>query len=218
MPMTLTEDKPFIPGTLGWTADDLDDPQIEALWEQGSYEIVDGVLTTMPAAYFAGGETLASLIHVIKSYQDRGGLPGRFSVEVDLILARDRVAKGDSVFLTRDDSARQKAAAKKARRKDLRRTRILIAPALVIEVISPGHERHDEATKRRWYAEAGIPHYWIVDCFRQMFTCLVLRDGKYDTEVAITGLGTLTPSLFPGLTLDLAEVWPADDDEMRGDE
>ena len=40
--------KRFVAGTLGWTADDLDDPRIERLWDQGRYEIVEGVLTQMP--------------------------------------------------------------------------------------------------------------------------------------------------------------------------
>jgi hypothetical protein len=40
--------RPFLPGTTGWTASDLDDPAIERGWIRGSYEIVEGVLTTMP--------------------------------------------------------------------------------------------------------------------------------------------------------------------------
>ena len=54
MPLTV-ESRPFLPGTTGWTASDLDDPQIERLWFSGRYEIVEGVLTSMPPAYLAGG-------------------------------------------------------------------------------------------------------------------------------------------------------------------
>jgi hypothetical protein len=31
--------RPFEPGTTGWTASDLDDPEIEPCWARGSYEI-----------------------------------------------------------------------------------------------------------------------------------------------------------------------------------
>jgi Uma2 family endonuclease len=34
---------------------------------------------------------------------------------------------------------------------------------LVIEIVSPGSEAMDEVTKRREYAAAGIPQYWVVD-------------------------------------------------------
>ncbi|MFI5914626.1 Uma2 family endonuclease [Dactylosporangium sp. NPDC051541] len=34
---------------------------------------------------------------------------------------------------------------------------------LVIEIVSPGSEAMDEYTKRREYALAGIPRYWVVD-------------------------------------------------------
>jgi hypothetical protein len=61
--MSVVKSKPFCPGTTGWTASDLDDPRIEAKWEWGRYEIINGVLTRMPAAYF-GGQMLADLADV----------------------------------------------------------------------------------------------------------------------------------------------------------
>jgi Uma2 family endonuclease len=34
---------------------------------------------------------------------------------------------------------------------------------LVVEIVSPGSVRTDNLVKRSEYADAGIPHYWIVD-------------------------------------------------------
>lgn len=34
---------------------------------------------------------------------------------------------------------------------------------LVVEIISPGSKRKDTVIKRHEYADAGIPHYWILD-------------------------------------------------------
>lgn len=34
---------------------------------------------------------------------------------------------------------------------------------LVVEIVSPGSARMDHVVKRAEYAEAGIPHYWIID-------------------------------------------------------
>jgi Uma2 family endonuclease len=34
---------------------------------------------------------------------------------------------------------------------------------LAIEIVGPGSEAMDEVAKRREYASAGIPQYWVVD-------------------------------------------------------
>ena len=33
----------------------------------------------------------------------------------------------------------------------------------MVEIVLPGSEAMDEVTKRREYASAGIPQYWVVD-------------------------------------------------------
>src|SRR5687768_7990096 len=143
--------KRFEPGTTGWTADDLDDPQIEAEWVRGRYEIIEGVLTTMPPAYFEGGSATANLVFAVMSHLRTTGVRGGFATEVDIIIDAARVLRADAAYLAPDDKRRQRDAATDAGRTDVRRTRILVPPTLVIESISPGHERHDEQTKRRWY-------------------------------------------------------------------
>jgi Uma2 family endonuclease len=37
------------------------------------------------------------------------------------------------------------------------------ATHLVVEIVSPGSKRMDYLVKRREYADAGIPHYWVVN-------------------------------------------------------
>lgn len=37
---------------------------------------------------------------------------------------------------------------------------------LAIEIVSPGSKRTDRVAKRDEYADAGIPHYWIIDLDR----------------------------------------------------
>lgn len=37
------------------------------------------------------------------------------------------------------------------------------AARLVVEIVSPGSRRTDYVMKRSEYADAGIPHYWIID-------------------------------------------------------
>lgn len=205
-----TELKRFRPGTTGWTAADLDDPRIERRWVRGSFEIVDGVLTTMPPAYYTGGEAMSNLIYLLQCHVRSRGLPPSFPTEVDIVIDEDRVAKADAVYLTKQDKARHAQAAKRAGRPDPKRARITVPPTLIIESVSPGHEQHDHRTKRRWYAEFGVPHYWLLDGFARTLQCLVRKGTRYQLDVAGRDAEKIRPALFPGLVIPLAEVWDRD--------
>ena len=201
----------FKPGTTGWTAADLDDPDIERLWLRGRYEIVEGVLTTMPAAYYAGGESLTELIYLIKEHGKRLGEKRSFSVEVDIVISERRVARSDAAMLLPDALKRQRAAARLAGRRDVRRTPIYVPPTLVIESLSPGHEAHDLETKRLWYAEFGVPHYWLLNAFTRELLCLRLETGAYVQDAHGSVDQTISPALFPGLNIDLKDLWGDED-------
>jgi Uma2 family endonuclease len=208
------ETRRFEPGTTGWTVDDLEDPAIERQWFNGPYEIVDGVLTKMPPAYFAGGESLYTLMKMVDAHATSLGTKVRFSTEVDIVCSRRRVARSDAAMLLPDDTARQKAAARKVGKTDLKRTRIYVPPTLVIESMSVGHEDHDREVKRVWYAEFGVPHYWLLDAFQETLQCLQLNAGSYEVDAEGKGAVSIQPSLFAGLRLNLKELWGDDTESV----
>jgi Uma2 family endonuclease len=207
MPPVETSSKRFDPGTTGWTAADLDDPAIEAEWFKGRYEIVEGVLTKMPPAYFAGGSALFNLMVEVDRHCKAHGPKGSFATEIDIIIDDARVVVADAVFLTSEQRARQDEAAHRARREDVRKTRILVPPLLVIESVSPGHEQHDRQTKFRWYAEFGVTHYWIMDAFARRLECFTLAGAAYQLDHLGSNNEIISPSAYPGLTIDLNEIW-----------
>jgi Uma2 family endonuclease len=128
--------------------------------------------------------------------------------EVDLILNKRRLPRVDAVFLTPDDQRKQKAAhAARGRCSSLKYGRILIPPTLVIESMSLGHEAHDRETKRRWYAEARIPNYWLLDTQQRSLECLVLDGAEYRVDQSGSNDAELRPSLFPGLVISLGRLW-----------
>jgi Uma2 family endonuclease len=53
---------------------------------------------------------------------------------------------------------------------------------LVIEIVSPGSEAMDEVTKRREYALAGVPQYWVVDRTSALNVTLWQLDGEGEYE------------------------------------
>ena len=207
MPPILTESRPFEPGTTGWTAADLDGPEIEREWFNGRYEIIEGVLTKMAPAYFIGSKTTLRLIRQVEKHI--GDDSGSFGTEVEIVIDEGRVVRADAAFLTLAEERRQARAARAAGRKDPERTRILVPPTLIIECVSPGHEKHDYRTKRRWYAEFGVANYWLLNPFKRTLKCLVLRDGEYEDVAEGKGNEKVRPSLFPGLILRLGQIWKA---------
>jgi Uma2 family endonuclease len=203
-----TSPRPFVPGTTGWSASDLDDPEIERLWFGGRYEIVDGALTTMPPAYFAGHNRLFKLMCICQAHVLDRKIGGEFSTEVDVIIDESRVAVVDGIYLSHEDEQRQEKAVRAAGRHDSERTRILVPPTLIIESVSPGHEMHDRRTKMRWYAEFGVPNYWILDAFKKSLDCHVLEGSAYRLDASGRNSQTVRISLFPGLKISLADLWP----------
>ena len=79
------------------------------------------------------------------------------------------------------------------------------APDLVIEVVSPDYRHHDTVTKRRDYAQAGIPEYWIVDPGEEQITVLVLEEGSYREHRARRG-EVATSVLLPGFQVEVGEL------------
>src|SRR5258708_36500721 len=107
MSATILAPRLFQPGTTGWTARDLEDPNTEAQWLSGNFEIVEGVLAKMPPAYFAGGRALFKLMIAIERRPNGERLPGDFATEVNIVVDEARVPVADAVWLSPEDQKRQ---------------------------------------------------------------------------------------------------------------
>lgn len=82
-------------------------------------------------------------------------------------------------------------------------------PDLVVEVVSPSSRRYDRMKKLQWYAQLGVPEYWLVDPEAQMLERLVLRDGVYAIVETLGGDDVFRPASFEGLEIPLAKLWAA---------
>ena len=207
----LTERRKLIPGTTGWTVHDLDDPRLEAEWEASHFEIIEGVLATMPPAYWETSEAPQRLVRQVQDHLESCRLPAGFGFEVDVVVGQTRVPKADAVYMSDDDLRRQLAATRRKKKpKGIKYGRLCVPPTLVIENVSKGHESDDRVVKRRFYAEAGIPNYWILDVYERSLECLALdRPQQYTLDQIGRGKGKVSPRCFPGLTIDLARIWHA---------
>ena len=78
---------------------------------------------------------------------------------------------------------------------------------LVMEVVSPDDPERDKVTKRREYAQAGIPEYWIVDPTDASITVLTLRGQEYALHGAFVAGESASSELLAGFKVDVSDVF-----------
>ena len=80
-------------------------------------------------------------------------------------------------------------------------------PDLIVEVVSPDDPKRDLETKRREYAMAGIPEYWIVNPLNETVTVLTLEGSRYVAS-GVYGRGEMAESvLLEGFSAEVTEVF-----------
>lgn len=202
--------KPFRPGIGEWTVDELDQPVIEELWSESRFELIEGVITEMPPAYFDGSRSILKLAFLLMNHSEAHHLDLEPAHECDLVLSEDRLAVADLIVIRPAELRRSRELAALHGKIEPARQRIYFPPALIAESVSYGHEARDRKLKRRWYAEFGVPSYWILDALSRSLECLTLENGHYVQQAFGKNTEILTLKEFGGLTLDLTKIWPRD--------
>lgn len=82
-------------------------------------------------------------------------------------------------------------------------------PELVIEVVSPGSKRHDRFQKLDWYAQVGVPEYWIVEPEERSLTAHRLQADVYAIVQHAQGDEVFRSKHFKGLKVPLSRLWAA---------
>lgn len=88
-----------------------------------------------------------------------------------------------------------------------RSNRYWLGADLVMEVISPDDPQRDIVNKRREYAQAGIPEYWIVDPREEQLTVLTLDGERYAVHGLFGMNETATSALLDGFQVSVTEVF-----------
>ena len=93
------------------------------------------------------------------------------------------------------------------------------APAIVVEILSPGTRKVDESIKRRLFERGGVREYWLID--PELDIVKVYRresDGSFPrvAELSRESADTLTSDVLPGWSLALTRLL-VDDDGCRAE-
>ncbi|MBV8199597.1 MAG: Uma2 family endonuclease [Acidobacteria bacterium] len=128
--------------------------------------------------------------HLDDIAQAAGG--NAFIAPLDVELADHSVVQPDVIYVT-------------AGRRELMKQRIVGAPDLLVEVISPRSIGRDWGEKLMLYAESGIREYWIVDPKTRLIEFLVNEAGRF--MIAMPGNGEYRSQKLPEVHLDVVDFW-----------
>ena len=84
---------------------------------------------------------------------------------------------------------------------------------LVMEVMSPDDPKRDREVKKREYAMAGIPEYWLIDPTSQTVTIFVLDDDAnlYSNQDVYDSDEKARSASLPGFVVDVQTLFARDD-------
>ncbi len=177
-----------------WTHDDW-----ETLLDHGQgirYEIIDGALymTTAPSSFHQW--IIRHLDRHLGIPAEDQGLAFSFSAPVGVIMQGCDPVQPDFVVVLAPNSA------------IIRNRRIMGAPDLLIEVLSPSNAPYDRRVKLLAYATAGVPEYAIVDpAARELVHYRRNARGRYDAPRTYTAADTVTFDCLPGIAVTVGDLF-----------
>jgi Uma2 family endonuclease len=170
----------------------------ERLPDEGRWEVVEGTAILLPPPRVPLQKITAKLNRLLEDAIEKIGY-GSVILGVTVFIPRPPKSYGevqsripDLVVARREPPAYFEAGE---------------PPDLVIEILSTPRGNVERTEKLDDYALAGIGEYWIVNPFQRAVEIYRLVDGMY-RDPEITSDGTLSPRAFPGLEIEIAQIWP----------
>lgn len=169
---------------------------LEHLPDDGKrYELFDGELIVSPAP-IPKHQLTSSRCHGFLFVAESAGWGGVMAAPIDVRFGRYRSVQPDLIFIGRD------------RLQIIGDRRIEGAPDLVVEIVSPGSRKADLGWKLKLYAEGGVRCYWVLDPAARTVRVYRLEEGAYVAEPILRPGQTLGCPHFPGITTEVARLFP----------
>jgi Uma2 family endonuclease len=167
----------------------------------GHYELLDGDIVLVPSPTTAHQRISRNLEYLLMQFIRRHGLGELFYAPCDVVLGQGKereVVEPDLLFITRH------------RRHIITDKEIQGAPDLVVEILSPGTEARDRGYKKVLYGRYGVREYWIIDPQTQSLEVYTLDEEGLVLQKTYGDAQTIESGLFPGMSIELAEVFRGD--------
>lgn len=155
------------------------------------YEIIGGRLFMSPAPLVEHQRIISRLVIAIGQFL--GGKGEVFTAPIDVQFSDFDVVQPDIVVVLKQNA------------QIIEKARIVGAPDLVVEVISPSSLMRDRVEKAALYARNGVSEYWLVDPVPRTFDMLALHHPGY--AVVEQSGGTMRSRILDGFEIDLEQLF-----------
>jgi Uma2 family endonuclease len=146
----------------GWTEE-----QYLALKTRRLVEFDNGMIEVLPLPTKTHQLLLVFVFEALKAFVTARGLGGVVLPAPYRVRIRPgKYREPDVIYMTAEQDARAGED-------------FTDAAEIVVEVVSPDDPERDYQKKRREYASAGIPEYWLVDKKQRQIIVLRLENGQY---------------------------------------
>lgn len=163
------------------------------------HELIDGEHFVTPSPNLRHQEVLGRLhVEVALFLRQHPGTGRVFVAPLDVLFSKWDVVEPDLLFVAGEQES------------ILTPDNVQGAPALVVEVLSPGTRRRDQGIKQKLFERGGVREYWLVDPDQDRVSVLRRsRDGSFGQAIELSradGDELATP-LMPGLAIRLADLF-----------
>ena len=178
-------------------------PPDQGHWREEEYLALDtnrlieyshGRLEVLPMPTFSHQRLVAFLYRSLMGFIEERGLGVVMFAPLRIQLWRGKFREPDIVFMATEHADRLDE-------------QFWHGADLVMEVVSPDDSGQDLVTKRREYAQAGIPEYWIVDPTQRSTTVLTLDGQSYALHGEFDEGAVATSVLLEGFTVSVRAVF-----------
>lgn len=171
---------------------------LEALPDDGNrYELFEGELFVSRAPSLSHQRVLGNIYAVIRAYLEQNPI-GEVVLTPGVIFDEFNSAIPDAVFISH-----QRAS------EIISGERIVEAPELVIEIISPGKEnaRRDREVKRQVYGKNGVKEYWIADPLNKFLEIYRLKRHNLVLVETLVDEDNVLSSVLPGFGCKARQIF-----------
>ena len=165
--------------------------------DSNRYELIEGELFVSHAPSLAHQRISSTIFAAIIRYLDQHPM-GEVLPTPGVIFDDFNSVIPDLIFMTNEQRAEIASG-----------ERVLGAPALVIEILSPGAEntRRDRVSKRQVYGRYGVQEYWIVDPNQRTVEIYQLQAGVLELTTTFADRDELTSSVLPGFACITGDIF-----------
>lgn len=152
------------------------------LSDSDRYEMIDGQLYNMAPALTPKHQQVVTLLSAEFVMHLRGKTCRVFVSPIDVCFSEDEWVQPDIVIVCDPNKISDE--------------RIIGAPDVIVEVLSPSTAKKDRLIKYKRYEQAGVRQYWIVDPIHEYVEVHVLKDGAFQLYGTYFKEDTIPVQLF----------------------